>query len=59
MFIKNLPNKKAETVVNVFENVAATTLDVFKTLTSDNGSKFTSHAKISEITGADFDFANP
>jgi IS30 family transposase len=59
VFIRKLPNKKAETVVNAFENVAATTLYVLKTLISDNGSEFTSHAKISEITGADFYFANP
>ena len=42
-----------------FENVVATTLYEFKTLTSDNGTEFTNHTKISEITGADFYFANP
>lgn len=59
VFIRKLPNKKAETVVKAFENVVATTLYLFKTLTSDNGTEFTNHAKISEITGADFYFANP
>lgn len=59
VFIRKLPNKKADTVVAAFENVVATTLYEFKTLTSDNGTEFTNHTKISEITGADFYFANP
>lgn len=59
VFIRKLPNKKADTVVAAFEDVVATTLYVFKTLTSDNGPQFTNHAKISEITGADFYFARP
>jgi len=59
VFIRKLLNKKADTVVAAFENVVATTLYEFKTLTSDNGTEFTNHTKISEITGADFYFANP
>ena len=59
VFIRKLANKKADTVVDAFRNVVATTFYEFKTLTSDNGTEFTNHAKISEITGADFYFANP
>lgn len=59
VIIRKLPNKKADTVVEAFRNIVATTLYEFKTLTSDNGTEFTNHAKISEITGADFYFANP
>lgn len=59
VIIRKLPNKKADTVVEAFRGIVSTTLYEFKTLTSDNGTEFTNHAKISEITGADFYFANP
>ena len=54
--IRKLPNKKAETVVEAFKYIMKTTLYDFKTLTSDNGTEFTEHARISEITGALFFF---
>jgi IS30 family transposase len=57
--IRKLPNKKAETVVEAFKDIMKTTLYDFKTLTSDNGTEFTEHARICEITGALFFFANP
>jgi IS30 family transposase len=57
--IRKMPNKKAETVVNTFSDVVESTFFDFKTITSDNGTEFSSHMNISEITGADFYFARP
>jgi len=57
--IRKLPNKCAQTVIDAMKNIMKTTFDVFKTITSDNGTEFSGHAKISEITGASFFFANP
>lgn len=57
--IRKLANKKAETVVEAFRDIIKTTPYEFKTLTSDNGTEFTRHTQIAEITKADFFFANP
>ena len=57
--LRKLPNKQADTVVNAFRDIAASTLIEFKTITSDNGTEFAGHQEISAITGADFYFADP
>lgn len=57
--VRKLSNKCAATVVEAMRKIMKTTFHVFKTITSDNGTEFAGHAKISEITGASFFFANP
>ena len=59
VIIRKLPNNCAETVVDAMRDIMKTTFHTFKTITSDNGTEFAGHAKISEITGASFFFANP
>ena len=57
--VRKLANKQADTIAAAFVQIAESTLYDFKTLTSDNGSEFAMHERISEITGAKFYFANP
>jgi IS30 family transposase len=57
--IRKLPNKCAETVANAFKDIVNSTFHVFKTITSDNGTEFSDHKQIAQITGAGFYFANP
>lgn len=59
VIIRRLPNKRAETVVEAFRDIMANTFCHFKTLTADNGSEFSMHKQITEITGADVFFARP
>lgn len=59
VIIRKLPNKQAETVAAAFEDIVANTFCEFKTLTSDNGSEFAAHKKITKITGAPVYFARP
>lgn len=56
--IRKIPNKEAITIYNEMENIIATTLLPFETITSDNGTEFTLHQDISRITGACFFFAD-
>jgi len=56
---RKLPNKQADTVNKAFRDITASTMIVFKTMTSDNGTEFAGHQEISAITGADFYFADP
>ncbi|QGP58501.1 IS30 family transposase [Piscirickettsia salmonis] len=57
--IRKMANKCAETVVETFRSIVASTFFDFKTITSDNGTEFAGHEDISKITGADFYFARP
>lgn len=57
--VKRIPNKCAETVVEAFKSIIATTLLPFKTITSDNGLEFAFHEKIAELTQSLFFFARP
>ncbi len=57
--IRKMPNKQAETVIKTFANVVNSTFFEFKTITSDNGTEFSGHEAISQITGGDFYFARP
>lgn len=59
IIIRRLPNKRAETVVEAFRDIMANTFCHFKTLTADNGSEFSMHKQITEITGANVFFARP
>nr|WP_243464984.1 IS30 family transposase [Photorhabdus temperata] len=59
VFIRKLPNKRAETVVAAFRDIVANTFCVFKTLTADNGPEFARHEQITQITGAQVYFARP
>lgn len=56
---RKLPNKLADSVNKAFRDITASTMIVFKTMTSDNGTEFAGHKEISAITGADFYFADP
>lgn len=56
---RKLPNKLADSVNKAFSDITASTMIVFKTMTSDNGTEFAGHKEISAITGADFYFADP
>ncbi|QGP54079.1 Transposase, IS30 family [Piscirickettsia salmonis] len=57
--IRKMANKCAETVVETFRSIVASTFFDFKTITSDNGTEFAGHEDISKITDADFYFARP
>ncbi|PAV02267.1 IS30 family transposase [Arsenophonus sp. ENCA] len=59
IIIRKLPNKRADTVVDAFLDIVANTFCDFKTLTADNGSEFSMHKQITEITGANVFFARP
>lgn len=56
--IRKIPNKEASTIYNEMEQIIATTLLPFETITSDNGTEFTLHEDISRVTGATFFFAD-
>ena len=55
--IRKLDNKCAETVQLALQDIIENTLLPFKSLTSDNGSEFAYHAKITEQYGIPFYFA--
>lgn len=55
--IRKLDNKCAETVQIALQDVIENSLLPFKTMTSDNGSEFAYHAKITEKFGIPFYFA--
>ena len=57
--IKKIPNKESQTILKEMQNIVATTLLPFKTITSDNGTEFALHEHIAEKTNAAFYFANP
>ena len=57
--IRKIPNKEAATVLAAMQDIMATTLLPFKTITSDNGTEFAEHKAIAELTKADFYFAHP
>lgn len=57
--IRKIPNKEAATVLAAMQNIVATTLLPFKTITSDNGTEFAEHLAIEHVTNAQFYFANP
>lgn len=57
--IRKIPNKEAATVVAEIEKIVAFTLLPFKTITPDNGTEFSYHEKLEQITGAKIYFANP
>lgn len=59
VIIRKLPNKRAESVVEAFRDIVASTFCEFKTLTADNGPEFAQHKQITHITGADVFFARP
>lgn len=54
-----LPNKEAMTVLREMQNIAATSLLPFKTITFDNGTEFNLFELITRATGAECYFANP
>lgn len=56
--IRKLDNKCADTVQLALQDVIENTLLPFKTMTSDNGSEFAYHAKITEKFGIPFYFAH-
>lgn len=56
--IRNIPNKEAEIINKEIQNIVATTLLIFETITSDNGTEFSLHESITNITGAHFFFAD-
>jgi IS30 family transposase len=56
--IRKIPNKEAATVYSEMQQIIATTLLPFETITSDNGTEFTLHEEISKVTGASFFFAD-
>jgi len=55
--IRKLENKRAETVQLALQDIIENTLLPFKSLTSDNGSEFAYHAKITEQYEIPFYFA--
>lgn len=57
--IRKIPNKEAATVLAAIQNIVATTLLPFKTITADNGTEFAEHMAIETVTNAQFYFANP
>lgn len=57
--IRKIPNKEAATVLAVMQNIIASTLLPFKTITSDNGGEFAAHEDIEKLANAEFYFANP
>jgi IS30 family transposase len=57
--IRKIPNKEAATVLAAIQNIVATTLLPFKTITADNGTEFAEHQAIETVTNAQFYFANP
>lgn len=56
--IRKLPNKEAETVRLALQDIMDNTLLPFKTLTSDNGSEFAAHTKLTESHDIQFYFAH-
>jgi transposase, IS30 family len=56
--IRKIPNKEAETIYKEIQNIVATTLLPFETITSDNGTEFSLHESITNTTGAYFYFAD-
>ncbi len=57
--IVKIPNKEAQTVYNAIKHVMATTLLPFKSFTSDNGTEFAEHEKITQETGVKWYFCHP
>ena len=57
--IVKIPNKEALTVYNAIKHVMATTLLPFKSFTSDNGTEFADHEKITNETGLNWYFCHP
>ena len=51
--VRKILNKEAATVLAEMQNIMATTLLPFKTITSDNGTEFAKHKSIAELTKAD------
>lgn len=54
-----LPNKEAMTVLKAIQDIVATSLLPFKTMTFDNGTEFNLFELITETTGAECYFAEP
>ena len=54
-----IPNKEAMTVLREMQNIVATSLLPFKTITFDNGTEFNLFELITKVTGAECYFANP
>lgn len=56
--VRKIPNKEAETVRLALQEIMDETLLPFKTLTSDNGSEFAAHTKLTESHDIKFYFAH-
>ncbi len=57
--IRKIPNKEAATVKAAIESIKAETGIVIRTMTSDNGGEFASHAEISKTYDFDWYFCHP
>lgn len=57
--VRKIPNKESATVLATMQNILASTLLPFKTITSDNGTEFAQHENIEKLANAEFYFANP
>jgi IS30 family transposase len=59
MIVRKIPNKEAETIYKELQQIVATTLLPFKSITSDNGKEFACHEKIAHELGIEWYFCHP